>query len=165
VRLDRARIHFLFQNYEGIVGRRVWRSGTLLLAALLVPLTLIWVLIAPATHRDLANLSFLNVTTLLAFVYLVIFAFAVILIAVCWTNLSAKRFRALGRPAALAAALPFAALLGGAAHWFQPRAPEVFPVWGLIFVDIALAAVALWSFYELGLANPIPRRRSNLPRR
>ncbi|MBV8848383.1 MAG: hypothetical protein JOZ16_02230 [Methylobacteriaceae bacterium] len=158
MRFDRATNRFLFQTYEGRIGRRVWRSGTLALAAILIPLTLIWLVVAPATHRDLSKPEFLNGVTLAAFVYLAFFAFAVLLIAVSWTNLSAKRFRAIGRPAALAAALPFAALIGGAAHWFQPRAPDVFPAWGLAVVDIAIAGVALWSFYELGLANPGARR-------
>ena len=162
MRFDRATIHFLFQNYEGRIGRRVWRSGTLVLAAILIPLTLIWIVIAPATHRDLSSPEFLDARALGAFIYLAIFAFAVLLIAVSWTNLSAKRFRAMGRPPALGAALPFAALLAGAAHWFQARMPDIFPGWGLIIVDIALAAIALWSFYELGVANPVARRGSNL---
>jgi uncharacterized membrane protein YhaH (DUF805 family) len=153
VRFDRATIHFLFQNYEGRIGRRVWRFGTLVLAAILIPLTLIWIIIAPATHRDLSSPEFLDARALGAFIYLAIFAFVVLLIAVSWTNLSAKRFRAMGPPAALGAALPFAALLAGAAHWFQARMPDVFPAWGLVIVDIAMAAVALWSFYELGIKS------------
>jgi uncharacterized membrane protein YhaH (DUF805 family) len=163
VRLNRATIHFLFQNYEGRIGRRVWRAGTLVLAAILIPLTLIWIIVAPATHRDLSRPEFLDAEALGAFIYLAFFAFAVILIAVSWTNLSAKRFRAVGRPAALAAALPFAAFVAGAAHWFQPRAADIFPDWALILVDIAAVAVAFWSIYQLGLANPAVRRRSNHP--
>jgi len=159
VRFNRATLHFLFQNYEGRIGRRVWRSGALLLAAILLPLTLIWIFIAPATHRDLSRPELLDADAFLAFVFLVIFAFAVILIAVSWTNLSAKRFRARGRPAAFGAALPFAAFIDGAAHWLQPNASDAFPDWALILIDIALAAVALWSFYELGLANPAARRK------
>jgi uncharacterized membrane protein YhaH (DUF805 family) len=153
VSFDRATIRFLFQTYEGSIDRQTWRSGTWVLAAILAPLTLIWLFIAPATHRDLATPQFLNAAALGAFIYLAIFAFAVILIAVSWTNLSAKRFRAIGRPAALAGALPFAALIDGAAHWFQPRAPDVFPGWALLIFDVALLAVAAWSFYELGLTN------------
>jgi uncharacterized membrane protein YhaH (DUF805 family) len=164
VRLDRATIHFLFQSYEGMIDRRTWRSGTLVLAAILIPLTLIWIVIAPATHRDLSTPELLDARALGAFIYLAIFAFAVILIAVSWTNLSAKRFRDLGRPAVFATALPFAALLGGAAHWFQPRASDILPEWALIFVDVAIIAVALWSFYELGLAYPAASGGSNLPR-
>ena len=164
MRLDRATVHFLFQNYEGTINRRTWRTGTLVLAAILIPLTIVWLIVAPATRRDLSTRGFLDAEALAAFIFLMIFAFAVILIAVSWTNLSAKRFRALGRPPALAAALPLAALLAGAAHWFQPRAPDIFPDWGLILVEVALTAIAAWSFYELGLANPRPRRRSNQPR-
>jgi uncharacterized membrane protein YhaH (DUF805 family) len=161
VRLDRATIHFLFQTYEGRINRHSWRSGTLLLAAILIPLTLVWLFVAPATHRDLSTPRLLDVATLLAFIYLVIFTFAIILIAVSWTNLSAKRFRAIGRPAAFAAALPFAALVLGATHWFQPRAPDIFPDWALIVFDLMITAVALWSFYELGLGNPRRGGRSN----
>ena len=159
MRFNRATIHFLFQTYEGAIGRRVWRSGTLVLAAILIPLTVLWIFVAPATHRDLSTPELLDAKALAAFIYLAFFAFAVILIAVSWTNLSAKRFRAIGRAGALAAALPLAALIAGAAHWFQPRMPDVFPDWVLILVDIAIAAVALWSLYELGLANPAARRK------
>ena len=164
MRLDRESIRFLFQTYEGSISRRRWRSGTLILAAILIPLTLIWLFIAPAAHRDLSTPELLNAAALAAFVYLAVFAFAVILIAVSWTNLSAKRFRAIGRPGALAAALPFAALLDGAARWFQPRASDVFPAWAPLIFDVALIAVAAWSFYALGLANPAAKRQSNPPR-
>jgi uncharacterized membrane protein YhaH (DUF805 family) len=164
VRLDRATIHFLFQTYEGMIDRRTWRSGTLVLAAILIPLTLIWIVIAPATHRDLSTPELLDLRAFGAFIYLAIFAFAVILIAVSWTNLSAKRFRDLGRPAAFATVLPLATLLGGAAHWFQPHASDILPGWALIFVDVAIIAVALWSFYELGLAHSAGPDGSNLPR-
>jgi uncharacterized membrane protein YhaH (DUF805 family) len=162
VSFDRATIHFLFQTYDGSVDRQAWRSGALMLAAILIPLTLIWLFISPATHRDLSTPELLNAGALAAFVYLAIFAFAVILIAVSWTNLSAKRFRAIGRPAALAGALPFGALVDGAAHWFQPRAPDVLPGWALVILDVALVAVAIWSFYELGVTTD--SHRSNPPR-
>lgn len=154
MRVDRPAIDFLFRTYEGAIDRRTWRAGTLVLGSILLPLVVVWLILAPATHRDLSRPELLDARALFAFTYLIVFAFAVILIAVCWTNLSAKRFRAIGRPGAYAAALPFAALITGAAHWFQPRAPDVFPDWALMIFDAGLAAVALWSFYELGLANP-----------
>ena len=154
MRFDRAALHFLFRTYEGSIDRRTWRTGTLALAAVLVVLVVVWLILAPATHRDLTRPELLDARALFAFAYLIVFAFGVILIAVCWTNLSAKRFRAIGRPGAYAAALPFAALITGAAHWFQPRASDVFPDWALMLFDAGLAAVALWSIYELGLATP-----------
>ncbi|MEA2856181.1 MAG: hypothetical protein QOH98_502 [Methylobacteriaceae bacterium] len=162
MRFNRAAIRFLFQTYEGMIDRQTWWSGTLALAAILVPLTLIWLVIAPATHRNLSTPQFFNAETLAAFIYLAIFAFAVLLIAVSWTNLSAKRFRCVGRPAALAGAVPFAALIEGAAHWFQPRAPDVFPGWALTLFDAALIVVVAWSIYELGFANS-GTPRSNPP--
>ena len=151
---ESASIRFLFRTYEGSIDRQTRRTGTLELEAIIIPLTLISLALAPATHRDLSRPELLDARALFAFVYLVVFTFAVILIAVCWTNLSAKRFRAVGRSGAFAGLLPFAALIDGAAHWFQPRAPDVFPDWALMIFDGVLAAVALWSFYELGLANP-----------
>jgi uncharacterized membrane protein YhaH (DUF805 family) len=163
VAFDRESVRFLFQTYEGAIDRQTWRSGMLVLLAILVPLTLIWLWIAPATHRDLSNPELLDVGALGAFIYLLLFAFAVILIAVSWTNLSGKRFRSIGMPGAYAAALPFAALIDGAAHWFQPRATDVFPGWALVLLDIATAAVTLWSLYELGVAEPRPAGGSNLP--
>ncbi len=103
---DRESVRFLFQTYEGAIDRQTWRSGTLVLLAILVPLTLIWLWIAPATHRDLSNPELLDVGALGAFIYLLLFAFAVILIAVSWTNLSGKRFRSIGMPGAYAGGAP-----------------------------------------------------------
>jgi uncharacterized BrkB/YihY/UPF0761 family membrane protein len=70
-------------------------------------------------------------------------------------NLSAKRFRDLGRaaPVALAGLAPLVALVVGAVHWLQPRVAEVMPrlwVWG---ADAALVAVIGWTIYELGFRN------------
>jgi uncharacterized membrane protein YhaH (DUF805 family) len=163
VRLQRATVGFLFRTYEGTIDRRTWSSGALVLAAILIPLLVLWLLIAPATQRDLSTPEFFHAETFAAFIYLAIFAFAVILIAVSWTNLSAKRFRGLGRPGALGAAIPFAALVDGAAHWFQPRAPDVLPGWALLIFDLATVLVAAASLYELGSAKPSAPGRGNLP--
>jgi uncharacterized membrane protein YhaH (DUF805 family) len=165
VQFEPASIRFLFRTYEGSIDRRTWRTGVLVLLAFLIPLTVIWLILAPATHRDLSRPELVDARALFAFLYLILFTFTVILIAVCWTNLSAKRFRAIGWPGAFAGLLPFAALIDGAAHWFQPRAPDVFPDWALIVFDAILAAVALWSLYELGLANPAETGASNRPHR
>jgi hypothetical protein len=77
----------------------------------------------------------------------------VLLVAVSYVNLSAKRFRDRHLSPALgyASIAPFAALLAGAAHWLQPRVTEAMArgwVWG---ADAILIAVALWTLYELGL--------------
>ncbi|GAC1328421.1 MAG: hypothetical protein NVSMB26_03700 [Beijerinckiaceae bacterium] len=156
MRLDRETIRFLFRSDEGTIDQPTWRFGALVLGAILVPLILTWFLIAPATHQDIETRTLFDAATLGAFVYLLLFAFTVILIAVSWTNLGAKRFRATGWPAAFAAGVPLAALFDGAAHWLQPRVTDVFPAWLLILADLVTIGVSLWTLYELGFAAPAP---------
>jgi hypothetical protein len=156
VPLTRETIRFLFRSDEGTIDQATWRFGALVLGAILMPLVLIWFLIAPATHPDIETRRLFDAATLGAFVYLLVFAFAVMLIAVSWTNLGAKRFRAMGRPAACAAAVPLAALFDGAAHWLQPRVADVFPIWLLVLADLLTIGVSLWTLYALGIAAPAP---------
>lgn len=146
------RIAFLYRTEQGHIGRADWRRGAAGLAAPLISLTLIWFALSPYTEHDLAKSPFFVWQTVAAYAYLAVYALAVLLISASWVNLSAKRFRDLGRPAplALAGLLPLAALLTGAAHWLQPRVAEVMPRWYVTIGDAALAAVALWTLFELG---------------
>ena len=143
---------FGFRTDQGRTCARTWRQGTLFLGAPLAVLTLIWLLLAPFTHRDLATTPFLAWDTAAAFVYLLFYAFAILLIAICHYNLSVKRWRDLGWrfPGALAGLLPFAALISGAAHWLQPRVAEVIPYWYVAGADAALVAIVAWNVVELG---------------
>lgn len=146
------RIAFLYRTEQGRVDRTTWVRGAAGLAAVLAPLTLIWLALSPYTEHDLAKTPFFVWQTVAAYAYLAVYALAVLLISASWVNLSAKRFRALGRPAplGLAGMLPLAALLAGAAHWLQPRVAEVMPRWYVSIFDVALVAVAAWSLLELG---------------
>jgi len=150
---SRERLSFLYRTEEGSLDRAGWRCGTAGLLAVLVPLTLIWLALFPYTDHDLSKDPFFVWQTVVAYAYLALYSLAVLLIAVSFVNLSAKRFRALGRPAplVLASLLPFALLVAGAMHWLQPRVAEVMPYWPVALVDLALAAVALWTGYELGV--------------
>ncbi|WOJ88828.1 hypothetical protein RZS28_13555 [Methylocapsa polymorpha] len=142
---------FLFRTDQGRINARTWRRGTALLLAILIVLTAIWLPLEPLTHRDLATTPFFAWATVAAFAYLVLYAFAVLLIAICHYNLSAKRWRDRGWPGALAGLLPFFALLSGAAHWLQPRVAEVVPYWYVAGVDVLLVAVIVWNLVELGV--------------
>jgi hypothetical protein len=148
---SRERIAFLYRTDEGRIDRATWRSGALGLLAALIPATLIWLLLEPHTDHDLATSPLWVPEIAAAYAYLIFYAFVVILIAASFVNLSAKRFRALGRstPLALAGLVPLAALFAGAAHFFQPRLADVFPRWSVYPFDVALIGVVAWTLYEL----------------
>ena len=143
---------FGFRTDQGRIDAKAWWQGTLFLGGLLVLLTLIWIVLSPYTHHDLATSPFLSIATLAAFAYLIFYAFAVLLIAICHYNLSVKRWRDRGWvfPGALAGLLPLAALSSGAMHWLQPRVPDTLPYWYTLILDAVLAAIALWNLIELG---------------
>lgn len=143
---------FGFRTDKGLIDAMTWRQGTLFLTGLLGVLTAIWLYVEPFTHRDLATTPFFSWKTFGAFVYLLFYAFAVLLIAISHYNLSAKRWRDRGWrfPGALAGLLPLLALLSGVAHWLQPRVPDVMPYGYALIADAALAAVMAWNVVELG---------------
>jgi uncharacterized membrane protein YhaH (DUF805 family) len=146
---------FGFRTDQGRIDAKTWRQGTMLLGAPLAVLTLVWFLLAPYTHRDLASTPFLAWGTLAAFVYLLFYAFAILLIAICHYNLSAKRWRDRGWafPGALAGLLPLSALASGAVHWLQPRVAEIMPYWYVAGVDATLVAIIVWNVLELGFSE------------
>ena len=145
---------FLFRTDVGVIGRAVWWRGFLTIAAPLALLTMGWRALAPFAYRDLSQRAFVDPATLIAYVYLLFYAFAVILAAICFYNLSAKRFRARGRPPALAGLVPFSIFLAGAAHWLQPRSEAAVP-WAVpLVLDAIAAAIVIWTFVDLGLLKP-----------
>jgi uncharacterized membrane protein YhaH (DUF805 family) len=153
--IDRERIRFLYRTEQGRIDRATWLKGAGALAAILAPFFLVWLALAPYTDHDLARDPFFMPMTAVAYAFVIFYSFVILLLAVSYVNLSAKRFRDLGRaaPVAFAGLAPLVALIAGATHWLQPRVAEVMPrfwVWG---VDAALVAVVAWSFYELGLKD------------
>lgn len=141
---------FLFRTAEGRIDARTWWQGTAFLGICFGALTAIWLVVSPFAYRDLATTDFFAWLTLVAYVYLLFYAFAILLIAICHYNLGAKRWRDRGRPAALAGLLPLAALWSGAAHWLQPRVAEVLPYYYVVGIDILLVAIIGWNVVELG---------------
>jgi uncharacterized membrane protein YhaH (DUF805 family) len=141
---------FLFRTDQGRIDSRTWWRGTLLLGAILLPLTLIWFAISGYAQRDLKpDAVLVNWPTLVTYVYLLLYAFAVILIAICHYNLSAKRFRDRGLPSSLAGLLPFLALFAGAMHWLYPRVSEAMPYWLVFVSDVLLIATVVFNLIEL----------------
>ena len=151
--IDSERIRFLYRSDQGRIDPVTWLRGVRTLALVLVPFALIWLFLAPYTDHDITTSPFFVPQTALAYAFAILYAFVVLLIAVSYVNLSAKRFRDRGLSPALgfASLAPFAALIAGAAHWLQPRVAEAMTrgwVWG---ADAVFIGVVLWTLYELGL--------------
>jgi uncharacterized membrane protein YhaH (DUF805 family) len=154
--MDAGRIRFLYREEQGRIDRATWLRGAGALIAVLAPLTLVWLALEPYTTHDLAKTPFFAAETIAAYAYIIFYSFVVLLIAISFVNLSAKRFRDRGRTAPLgfASLAPLAALLAGALHFVQPRLPEVFARWHVWGADIALLGVVAWTVYELGYDPP-----------
>ena len=141
---------FLFREEAGIIGTRAWWRGALALAAPMVAMTAIWFALLPFANRDLDERAFIDPMTIVVYVYLLVYAAAILLAAVCFYFLSAKRWRDLGRPPALAGLPLFLAFATGGLHWLQPRVAELTPRALVVAADVVLVAVIAWCVWELG---------------
>jgi hypothetical protein len=144
------RARFLFRTEAGTIDQRTWRFHAGWLAALAVGLTAIWTLLRPYAHHDLATSPFIVPMTIVAFTYLILFSFALILIAISYTMLSMKRLRALGQPTGLAGLVPLLALCAGSLHFLRDQTPDVITLWYVVALDVVLAAVVVATVYDLG---------------
>jgi len=146
-----ARWRFLFREDRGEIGAPEWRRGAAMIAAPMIVMTAAWFWLQPYANRDLSQRPFIDPMAILAFVYLLVFALAILIAGASCYNLCAKRWRDLGKPPGLAGLPLFAALVDGAAHWLQPRVSEVMPWWLVVLCDVALVAILIWQVTELAL--------------
>ncbi len=144
-------LRFLYRSEEGVIDRRVWWLGAIPLAAILFVMTAIWLALEPYARRGLDERAFLDKMTLAAYIYLAVFAFAVLLITVCFVMLSMKRLRDRGRPTGLAGALPLMALLTGGANWLEPQVNVPLVTTLATLSWIALGAALVWTIVEMGV--------------
>jgi uncharacterized membrane protein YhaH (DUF805 family) len=149
--MDKTQFRFLFQDSDGAIPAPVWRRWTLVLTGVGVGMAALWTLISPWTQRDLAAQGLFDLKAFLAFVYLLIFALALLLTQISQYNLSAKRLRAKGLNPGWASVWPLAAFLTGASFWAQPNFFGLMP--GFAPWLLLLAAVAAFGaqFFELGV--------------
>ncbi len=148
----KSRLTFLYRRSEGTIGRRDWALASLPLAAILIVLTAIWIAIMPREARDPSQ-GLVDLGVAARYMYLVVYAFIVLLCAVAQYFVSAKRFAELGKPQALAGIAPFAIFIAAAANWYEPRSEGWGPHWLSLLLDaVALAAVA-WNIVELGFGK------------
>jgi hypothetical protein len=144
------RFRFLYRQSEGTIGAREWARASLAPVGLALLLTAIAVVAEPDGPRDLASEAFVDPLVIVRHLYLIVYAFALILCAVAEYFLSAKRFADRGRPPGLAGLAPLAIFVAGAAHWWTPLSEGVAPPALPYLLDaLALAAVA-WTIGELG---------------
>ena len=141
---------FLYREDRGRISRGVWWRGILPLAGFVIVATVIWEVVKPYAAPDLATQPLMDVAVVLAYLVLAVYAFAMILAAVCYYNVCAKRFRDRGRRGLWAAALPLAVLLTGALDWFIPRSMGDVPAWWGAVASVVLLALLVWNVIDLG---------------
>ena len=146
-----ARARFLFRTEAGTIDAATWRFHAAWLAILVVGLSAIWLVLRPYTHHDLATSRLIVPMTIAAFTYLILFSFALLLIAICYTMLSMKRFRALGQPTGLAGLIPLLALLSGALHFLRDQTPDVISIWYVVALDAVLIIAIVATVVDLGI--------------
>ncbi len=157
---EHSRLFFLFRTDEGQIDAKTWWVNSALLVAIFVVLTFGWSLVQPYAEHDLAKEPLFTFSILAANLYRLVYGFASILLLICFYNLSAKRWRAVGRPAALAGLLPFVTCITWALHWLEPRVGGEVPHFLVVIADILLIAILAWNVIELGGLLAAFRRRS-----
>lgn len=149
---DRAR--FLFRSEAGTIDAATWRRHVAWLAALIAFMTVLWLMLRPYAHHDLATTPFIAPMTIVTFAYLIVYSFAVLVVAISYTMLSMKRLRDRGEPTGLAGLVPLLALCDGSLHFLQAKTPDVISPWFVYGLDAIFAAFVLWTVLQLGFREP-----------
>lgn len=141
---------FLFRTDKGRITRATWWKGMAIIAPPLVLMTAGWIALSPSSPRDPSPRALIGSTLVLIYIYALLYAFAVIMGAICFYNLSAKRFQDRLLPRSLGGLLPFGLLLAGASHWIQSRSQGGEPALVPFAIDAIVGLIALWTIFELG---------------
>jgi uncharacterized membrane protein YhaH (DUF805 family) len=148
--MQRSQVFFLFRSDAGRIDAPIWWNGTLMLAGIFAAFAIVWVFVEPYADHNLDTTPLMTAGIIAANLYRLLFGFAILLIVISHYNLSAKRWRDIGRPAAFAGLLPLAACICAALHWLEPRVDQAMPRAVTIAADIVLAAIFVWNIVELG---------------
>ena len=147
--MDAARFAFLYRQAEGRVDAPTWRRAALAPVALAALMTLVWIAIAPAGPRDMATEPFFDWRSVAIFSYFLAYVLVLLLCAVAYYFVSAKRFADLGLAQEWAGLALMALFLAGAGHWYQPRSEGAMPQWAAWLLDALALAAALWTAARL----------------
>jgi len=156
---QQSRAYFLFRSDAGRIDAPTWWRWMLLLLGIFAVLTITWHLIEPYADRGLSTTPFFTPGIFLANLYRVLYGFALIILLISYYNLSAKRWRDIGRPAGLAGLLPILASICGALHWLEPRVDQALPHVLVVLANVILVLVFIWNVIELGGLHPRATRR------
>ena len=148
-----SRARFLFRQDAGRIDAATWRFHAGWIAAVAVALTVGWLLLRPYAQHDLKTEAFIRWGTVAAFTYVILYAFALILLAICYTMLSIKRLRDIGRPTALAGLVPLFVFLAASLLFIRDQTPDVIVLPYVIALDVVLAIVVAWTVVELGFRD------------
>ncbi len=158
-----AGFRFLYREDRGRISRAAWWGAVVPLAVLVAAATAIWLFVRRYAVHDLATQPFIDVATIAAYLYLAVYAFGLILSAVCYYNVSAKRFRDRGRHGRWAAVLPLSVFLTGALIWFIPQSIGDVPPWVGRVADVALVVIVLWNLADLGFGPTQVKNKRVVP--
>ncbi|WP_158812500.1 hypothetical protein [Methylocapsa sp. S129] len=147
------RFRFLYRQSEGTIDRRQFWLASWPPLAIMLALTLIWIVVMPRQARDLSHEALIDWGVAATYAYLLVYVFALFLCAVAEYFVWAKRFADRGRPQAFAGLALFALFLAGAAHWYQPRSEGTMPDWLTWAFDALALGVLAWTIAELGFGE------------
>ena len=91
--------------------------------------------------------------TVAAFTYVILYAFALILVAVCYTMLTTKRLRDRRRHIGLAGMIPLLILFAASLHFMRGQTPDVIVLPYVVTLDALLAMMVVWTVAELGFGG------------
>jgi uncharacterized membrane protein YhaH (DUF805 family) len=144
------RFSFLYRTDEGEIDAATWWRGLLPLLGIFFVLTLGWILVEPVADKSLATTVSSTIVVVAGNIYRILYGAIGLLLLVCFYNLSAKRWRNLGKPPSFAGILPVVAAISGALNWLEPRVGGDLPQALVILADVILFGVFLWTFVECG---------------
>ena len=145
---DESRTRFLFRQEDGTVDAGTWRFHAGWLAVTAIAMTLVWLLLRPYAHVDLK--TGLRWITVVAFTYLIAYAFTLILLAICYTMLSIKRLRDRRLYTGLAGLVPLFILLAASLHFMREQTPDVIVLPYVVALDALLGMIVAWTVMQLG---------------
>jgi len=148
--MPRRSFSTLFRSDQGEIGASAWWRGVLVLGGVFAVLTLGWIIIEPFADKTLATTVAGTIIVLTANLYRLAYGVICLLLLICFYNLSAKRWRDLGRPASFASILPILGAIAAALHWLEPRTGGDTPHALVVATDLLAFAVLIWNVIELG---------------
>ncbi|MEW6435712.1 MAG: hypothetical protein AB1508_00915 [Pseudomonadota bacterium] len=143
-------LSFLYRSDEGEIDAAIWWRGALILVGIFAVLTLGWIVIEPFADKSLATTVVGTIVVLTANLYRLAYGFICLMLLICLYNLSAKRWRNLGRPSSFAGILPVWTAITAALHWLEPRVAGALPHYVVVIADVLLIATLIWNVVALG---------------